>query len=146
LSLLQKKNAAAPTELALFSFALYSDGMSKQNRVGRPATVAPAGYVSIADAMERTGCSYSVVYRHVRDSLVHWRQEENGTYFVWERDLDKIRKHEPPADRERIPVQLAPDRERHRAWTRVAKARRISVTELGYQLMDKAAGYEHKEE
>lgn len=121
--------------------------MPKAHRVGRPAAVSPSGYVTISEAMERTGCSYPVVYRHVRDKLVRFiRDPGNGSViFIRSEDLGRIKKHEPPPDRPRVPVQLSPVVERHRAWARVAKTRKTSVTGLAYELLDHAAGYDATE-
>lgn len=115
--------------------------MVKNLRVGRPTVVAPDGYLSMREVALRSGCSYSVVYRHVSTAAVRWQRGSSGAILVDERDLKLIRKHEPPKDRDRIPVQLAPSTARHQAWARAAHARDISVTELAYRALDKASGY-----
>jgi hypothetical protein len=81
------------------------------------------------------------VYRHARTGLVRAEQLANGVILVWSGDLEKISKHEAPPNRHRIAVQLAPRAARHAAWMRAAKAQRMTVTALAYQLLDQAAGY-----
>lgn len=114
---------------------------SKSKPTGRPAFIAPDGWVTIQDAADRRGVSYSVVYRHVKQDEVHWKQLANGVILVDENDLKYIAKHEPPADRDRIPVQLSPNPRRHKAWTRAARKAGVTVTEFAYRLLDNSAGF-----
>jgi DNA-binding MarR family transcriptional regulator len=113
--------------------------LSKRPRLGRPRVDAPAGFVSLSEAAKRRNVSYSVVYRAVHNSEVRSRKMASGAHVIDVRDLHLIERHEPPADRRRIAVQLVPNRERHAAWQTAADAQELSVTEWLYRLADRAA-------
>lgn len=129
--------------LAFVSSALYSHGMPKKPKpTGRPPTQAPPGWVTVADAAEIRGVSHQVVRRFIFADEVHWQRLDNGVYFVLEEDLGYIVKREVAGDRSRIPVSLAPNRDRHKLWLREARRRKFAtVNAFAAALLDEASGY-----
>lgn len=116
--------------------------MSIINSVGRPKVDAPPGYVALADAARRASVSYSTAYRLARGGLLRSRKMPSGAIIVDERDIAKIGKHVPPADRARVAVQVRPRAQRHVAWAAAAaSAGKGSVTAWLCSLADAASGY-----
>jgi len=108
-------------------------------KLGRKRFVAPPGLATIRDAAERREVTEAVVRRAVRDGEVRSIRTDARILLIDERDLEKIRRHDPPVDRRRIAVQLVPSPDRHARWLAAARSAGLdSVTEWLYQLADAA--------
>lgn len=112
--------------------------MSKKTKPGRPALIAPAGYVTIERAAEILDVSYSTVYKriHAHGCAVELAFGSGGTFL--RRDQLGTLKSERRAssDDARHAVQVRPSLERYKKWERAAGAKPVS-TWLG-ELADKA--------
>lgn len=109
---------------------------------GRPPSESSAGWVTIRDAAERCGVSYSTAYRAVvTNKIVRSRQAPNGVRLIDVRDLSLIVAHAPtPTDqRPRVSVWLTPDTGRYASWAAAAEARGLSVHDWIKRLADRAA-------
>lgn len=99
---------------------------------------APRGRLTLHDAAELAGVSYSLVYRRVTAGEVPSQRDASGVITVARRDLKLLGK-QPKADTDRRAIMLRPDLERHAAWKRAAGDKPVSVW-LG-ELADKASGW-----
>lgn len=105
-----------------------------ERKRGRPTPIAPPGYVTIRDAAERAGASYSTVYRAVTSGVVGGKQQgHNGPWFVLESGIAEIagalEKGDPVDDRHA--VMLRPTPERYARWERAAGKDRVSTWVAG---------------
>lgn len=108
--------------------------------LGRPPTEAPPGMLTIQQAADEAGVSYSTAYRHVQNKTVRSRQEPNSSIFVYAQDVPKIGKR-PRGERPRDYITLQPDERTSRAWQKAAtKAGAASVSAWLIKLANGAAG------
>jgi excisionase family DNA binding protein len=101
------------------------------------AVSAPKGYLTIAEAAERSGVSPATVRRAIAAGTVrHLR--EGWAIFVDRRDVREIElKTRGQEGADRVAVMVRPERARYEAWERAAGDRPVS-TWLG-ELADVAA-------
>ena len=104
---------------------------------GRPPAAAPRGRVTLQQAAELAGVSYSAVYRRVTGGELPSQRDASGVVTIARRDVRLIKLREPAGD-DRKAVMLRPDLERYAAWERAAGDKPVSVW-LG-ELADAAAG------
>ena len=112
--------------------------MPKKSKPGRPALVAPPGYVTIERAAELLDVSYSTIYKriHAHGCAVELAFGSGGT-FIRRDQLGELKsERRASSDEDRHAVQVRPSLERYRKWERAAGDKPVS-TWLG-DLADKA--------
>jgi hypothetical protein len=94
--------------------------------------------VTLQEAAELAGVSYSLVYRRVEDSEVPSERDASGVITVARRDLKLLAKR-PKADSKTHAVMVRPELEQYAAWEPAAVGRAVSA--WLEELADRASGW-----
>ena len=112
--------------------------MAQRAPRGRPAAQAPRGRLTLQEAAERAGVSYSLVYRRVEAGDVPSERNDSGVITVARRDLTLLAKR-PKADTETRAVMVRPALDQYAAWEHAAGDRAVSAWLA--ELADRASGW-----
>ena len=93
---------------------------------GRPVAEAPEGMVTIRQAAALTGVGPASVYRRVVADLVRYKQSENGTVYIDERDLSLLSNKRPKTKR-RVNIWLRVTEEQRAAWLAAAGNKKLTL-------------------
>ncbi len=90
----------------------------------RPPAIASAGRVTIQEAADALGMTYSGVYHHVKKNTVPFEQDDKSGVITFARaDLVKLRKaRRQPANGDKRGIFLRPTAETAKRWERAIKA------------------------
>jgi hypothetical protein len=105
---------------------------------GRPPAEAPRGRLTLQEAAELAGVSYSLVYRRVQDDEVPSESDASGVITIARRDLKLLTKR-PKADTKTHAVMVRPELEQYAAWERAAGDKAVSA--WLEELADEASGW-----
>lgn len=94
-----------------------------QKHMTRPPAVAPAGRLTVQEAADALGMSYSGVYRHVTAGTVECVRDASGVITIARADLQKIKRAQrKPAAGDKRGIFLRPSAESVERWEKAIAA------------------------